>query len=260
MFADERHRAILDLLAAHGRVNAADLAERFQTTRETIRRDLTALEEVGALRRVHGGAVSFGSVTTMEIPQHLRAEQNLSAKTAIGRAARALLTSGGQSILLDAGTTTLQLAAAIVESPMGPEPLVAVTNSVPIAQLLSGAGDQVRLELVGGAVRSMTLSTVGPETLARFSALRADHAFLGVNALTAGFGLSTPDASEAAVKRAMILAARHVVVLADSAKFTDATLNKFADFSEVDVLITDAAPPADLAAELDAADVDVRIV
>ncbi len=260
MFVDERHRAILDLLAARGRVNAADLAERFQTTRETIRRDLTALEEAGSLRRVHGGAVSFDSVATLELPQHLRAEQNLRAKTAIGRAARSLVATGGESVLIDAGTTTLQLAAALVEAPVGPEPLVVVTNSLPIAQLASGAGEQIRLELLGGSVRSMTLSTVGAQALGRLACLRADHAFIGANALTAGFGLSTPDAAEAAVKHAMIRAARHVVVLADSAKFTDATLNKFADFSEVDVLITDAPPPAELAAELEAADVEVRIV
>lgn len=264
MFVDERHQAILDLLAAEGRVNAADLAERFHTTRETIRRDLTALEASRSLRRVHGGAVPFSLRSTAETNLTQRQGHNLAAKSRIARAALDLISDGGSSLVLDAGSTTHQLAVALSEGPLGETAaaeggLVVATHSLPIAAQLSQV-EGLSLEMVGGRLRAITQSAIGHETARRYENLSADVAFVGTNAVTPGFGLSTPDAEEAAVKHAIIEGSKLVVLLADAAKFTDPALNRFARLSEIDVLITDAQPPAALLADLEEADVDLRVV
>jgi DeoR family fructose operon transcriptional repressor len=137
-------------------------------------------------------------------------------------------------VLLDAGTTTSRIAAAIPTD----RDLVVVTNSVPIAARLS-AVPSVALHLLGGRVRGVTQAAVGEATLAVLGSLRVDIAFIGTNGITARHGLSTPDPDEAAVKRAMVKCANYVVVASDSSKIGREELISFAPISSVDALITD---------------------
>lgn len=254
MYASERHEVIAGMVRQRGRVSVTDVAGEFGVTTETVRRDLAQLERVGLLRRVHGGAVPVTALTVVEPGVAERDSTQADAKDAIARAAAAMLPGDGGSILLDAGTTTGRLAALL---PLDRR-LVVVTNSVPIAARVSGSG-ALRLHLLGGRVRGTTRAAVGEETVAALRNLRVDTAFVGTNALTHDRGLTTPHHEEAAVKRAMVAAGRHVVVLADSSKIGAEHLIRFAEIGDVDVLVTDeAVDDADVTA-LEAAGVEVVV-
>jgi DeoR family transcriptional regulator, fructose operon transcriptional repressor len=261
MFAEERQQKIAELVAVRSRVTVNELAELFTITSETVRRDLATLESARTLRRVHGGAVALDRLSTSEPSLVERQFQQQEQKALIARAAAALLpTTGAGSILLDSGTSTALLADQLLEwSPAGPDDsLLVVTNAIPIAHKLS-ANNALQLEILGGRVRGLTSAVVGPTATEQLAGLRPDIAFVGANGVHADFGLSTPDAIEAAVKHAMVVAARQVVVLADSSKLGSEALVRFARLSEIDTLVTDSAPNADLSAALAAANVEVVI-
>lgn len=235
MYAEERHQAIAGLMRESGRISVADLAERFGVTAETARRDLAVLERTGLLRRVHGGAVATTALSMLEADVAEREGTRAEQKSNIAKAAVALFPPTGGAVLLDAGTTTARLASLL---PLDRE-LFVVTNSLPIAGRLGGHAG-VQLRLLGGRVRGVTQACVGDETVRSLDELRLDVAFLGANAVSARHGMTTPDPDEAAVKRAMVGAARHVVVLADSSKLGQEQLVRFASTAEVDTVVTDA--------------------
>lgn len=237
MYAEERQRTIVNLALRYDRVSVADLAERFDVTTETIRRDLDVLDRRGILRRVHGGAVVAENLSLAETAVTDREPAFVAQKTRIAQAALQYLpTNGGATVLLDSGTTVARLAAAI---PPGAIQTV-VTNSVPVAaQLAAGNGGTV-VHLLGGRVRGITQATVGGDTIDALDQLRFDVAFLGTNGISIRHGLSTPDPDEAAVKRAMVRAARKVIVLADSSKVGVELLVTFAALTDIDVLVTDS--------------------
>lgn len=258
MYATERQHQIEEIIAADGRVSVVSLAERFDVTTETVRRDLAALESAGIVRRVHGGAVAPGRTSTAEPSFLERSGVRSPAKHSIARAAVRLLgTSYSGSVYLDAGTTASALAQEIALLPPGVTALDVVTHSMTAAHVL--AGTAVDLTAIGGRVRGLTAAAVGAQTVAAISQLRPDIAFIGTNGVSAEFGLSTPDPDEAAVKRQIVAAARRVVVLADAEKFDAELLVSFAPLRAVDVLITDEAPRGALATALDDADVEVQV-
>ncbi|WP_159704185.1 DeoR/GlpR family DNA-binding transcription regulator [Arthrobacter sp. 18067] len=262
MFAEERQQLISALVAERGRVSVTDLADRFSITTETVRRDLAALEVSGNLRRVHGGAVPSDRLSTREESILERAVQRQIEKLRIANAALSLipeLTTG--SILLDAGSTTEILADLLAQrtpSANGNDELVVITHAIPIAGKLSST-QGIALQILGGRVRGLTQAAVGQSTVEAAYKLRPDIAFVGANGIHATFGLSTPDPEEAAVKAAFVTSARRVVALADSSKLDAETLVQFATLKDVDTLITDSEPSAELAAALADAGVDVVI-
>lgn len=255
MFAEERHRLITEMIAGNGKVTVAELSARFDITRETVRRDLAQLESEGTLRRVHGGAVATQAASTREESHFERTTIHSEAKSRIARAAHRLLPAEGVSVMLDAGTTTEILAGLIAQDTTNTPSLV-ITHALPIAARIA-TNTQIPLELIGGRVRGLTSAATGAGTVEQFSRLNADVAFIGTNALHCTFGLSTPDPLEATVKTAMVSSAQRVIVLADSSKFERLTLVQFAKLDAIDTLVTDAAPNGELAAALEAADVEV---
>ncbi|MGO3150644.1 DeoR/GlpR family DNA-binding transcription regulator [Glutamicibacter ardleyensis] len=257
MFAEERHRLITDQLAAEGKVTVAQLAERFEITAETVRRDLAQLESENLLRRVHGGAVSISEASTREESYMARTAIHAEAKARIAQRALSLLPVSDASVILDAGTTTEFLAERMAKTNAG-SGLVVITHALPIATALVQS-PEIALELIGGRVRGITGATSGARTAQEYSNYRADIAFIGTNALHADFALSTPDPLEAAVKTALIASARRVVLLADSSKFDQETLVRFARLDAIDTLVTDSAPQGDLAAALELAEVEVVV-
>lgn len=258
MYAMERQAVIESLLQSEGRVSVVDLARRLDVTTETVRRDLYALEAVGALRRVHGGAVSIDRASTTEPSLAERLQHHGPAKEAIARRAVAVLgeTFRG-SVFFDAGTTTGAVAAELSAELAG-APIEVVTHSVTNAHRLSSIPG-VSLTVIGGRVRGVTAAAVGADTVRAIEGLRPDVAFVGTNGVSAEFGLSTPDPDEAAVKRAIVRAARKVVVVADSEKLGAELLVGFAALEEIDLLVTDAEPAEPLARALDEAGVEVWI-
>ena len=289
MFAEERQQLIVELVAASGRASVTDLAERFNITTETVRRDLAALEIAGSVRRVHGGAVSPERFSTTEESILERTVQRQSEKTRIAKAALDLIPQGrAGSVLIDAGSTTEALAEmlaartagagagagagqagagpgggpAAAGGPSGPSAgeaeLVVITHALPIAAKLSGEPG-IALHLLGGKVRGLTQAAVGQSTVEAARRIRPDIAFIGTNGISAAFGLSTPDPEEAAVKAAFVHSARRIVVLADSSKLDAETLVQFASLKDLDTVITNSNPSPALAAALSDAGVEVVV-
>jgi DeoR family transcriptional regulator, fructose operon transcriptional repressor len=235
MYAEERQQAIASLVLSNGRASVAELAEAYDVTTETVRRDLAVLNKAGLVRRVHGGAVPARALHLVESGVGERESTRADYKDAIAAAAVDFFPISGGSVLLDAGTTTARIAARL---PTDRE-LVVVTNSVPIAARLAGV-PSVNLQLLGGRVRGLTQAAVGEQVLRYLDTLRVDMAFIGTNAISVRHGLSTPDGEEAAVKRAMVQCANYVVVAADSSKIGREEFVSFAPLSSVDTLLTDS--------------------
>ena len=260
MYAMERQELIERLLLDDGRVSVIELARRFDVTTETVRRDLNELERVGALRRVHGGAVTRDRDSTAEPTLAERSHRRSEAKIAIAH--RALEVVGDRfrgSLYFDAGTTTYAVASELADRLVvtsGQAEIV--THAMTLAHALAGGAD-AELTVIGGRVRTATAAAVGADTVRAIERLRPDIAFIGTNGISASFGLSTPDPDEAAVKTAIVRAARRVVVVADADKIGRELLVSFAPLDAIDVLVTDAAPDAELTAALSEAGVEVWI-
>lgn len=237
-----RHQAILEELRVHGQVNAGALTGQFGVTHETIRKDLSALQQRGLLRRVHGGAVPLETVT--HEPQVGQRTQQRAQKDRIAAAAQQFVPDQG-AILIDSGSTTYAFAES-----MRPSPGVhAITNSLPIAlALMAKVGT---LTTLGGTVRSQTEATAGEWALRHLDSLRADVAFLGVNACSIKHGLATPDQAEAAVKAGFVQSARLRVLLADHTKFGRESVFAYAPLTDIDVIVTDDQMPARTADQLE---------
>ncbi|HEX3930962.1 MAG TPA: DeoR/GlpR family DNA-binding transcription regulator [Nocardioides sp.] len=236
MYAEERQQAIARLVSQRGRVSVNQLAREYDVTTETVRRDLSTLERMGLVRRVHGGVVPPSSISLIEAGLRERDLVNTETKERIARAALELLPPANGTIVLDAGTTTSRLASLL---PLD-HPLTVVTHAVPIAARLAGQR-HLDLRLLPGRVRRTTQAAVGADTVEALSHLRVDVTFVGTNGVTPDHGLTTPDPDEAAVKRALIGAGRQVVAVADASKFGIETAVRFAAPGEIDVLVTDSA-------------------
>ncbi|MER7815681.1 DeoR/GlpR family DNA-binding transcription regulator [Streptomyces sp. NPDC096153] len=250
MYAPERQQEILRLAREGGRVEVLSLADDLQVTAETIRRDLKALDRAGLVRRVHGGAIPAGR---LDFEPDLAERESTAAdeKDRIARAALAELPEDG-SVILDAGSTVARLAAAF---PLECS-LTVVTHALPAAARLADHPG-IDLHLVGGRVRHRTRAAVDAWALRAYGEIRADVVFLGTNGFSAGSGLTTPDLAEAAVKRAVVAAARRVVLLADSAKYGEEHFARFAGLADVDLLITDSGLSPEDAAAVEAAGTEV---
>ncbi|MFJ8542783.1 DeoR/GlpR family DNA-binding transcription regulator [Streptomyces sp. NPDC093586] len=244
MYAPERQQEILRLARDGGRVDVVSLAEEFQVTAETIRRDLKALDRAGLLRRVHGGAIPAGR---LDFEPDLAERESTAAdeKARIAKAALAELPAEG-TVVLDAGSTVAGLAAALPPETR----LTVVTHSLPVAARLADHPG-IQLHLVGGRVRHRTRAAVDAWALRAYGEIRADVALVAANGFSAEHGLTTPDLAEAAVKRAAVAAARRVVLLADSSKHGQEHFARFGALSDVDLLITDSGLSPDAAAAIE---------
>lgn len=251
MYAEERQQEILRLARENGRVDVMALSDTLNVTAETVRRDLTVLERAGVVRRVHGGAIPIERIG-FERAVATRDTVLTAEKERIAKAALAELPEDG-AIILDAGTTTARLAQLI---PADRE-LTVVVNSPVLATIL-GTHANLTVLLLGGRVRGKTLATVDDWALRPLQDLYVDVAFMGTNGCTFERGLTTPDQAEATIKRAMIDAARRVVLLADHTKIGIDHMARFGRLSDLDVLITDSALDPELGDELDSS--GVRLV
>ncbi|WP_333617960.1 DeoR/GlpR family DNA-binding transcription regulator [Dietzia sp.] len=257
MYSRQRQRLIVEHVEEHSGASVADLAARFEVSHETIRRDLAALEDVGRIERTHGGAMP--AATHAEQSLEARLLDHLDAKRAIARIAGDLLPEPGGSMILDAGSSTAQLLAHMPPSTLsGPGALDIYTDSAPIAAELARL-QAAKVGVFGGTVRGITGAIVGSGVVDSLRRLRVDVAFIGANGLHPERGLTTPDSAEAAVKSALVSAARTVVLLADSSKFGRDHVVEFAASEDIDILVTDSQPRGALARSLDSANVEVLV-
>ena len=231
MLTDERRALILDRLRSQGRVLAADLTAELDVSSDTIRRDLRELDDAGLLRRVHGGALPrHGDAAPFEA----RARRAPEAKASIARRA-AECVRDGQLVVLDGGTTTLEVARTLRDDLRAR----VITTSPPIAlELADHPGLEVTV--VGGTLRPNSLVTVGAAPVEAFRLIRPDVVFLGVCGLHPEIGVTTSDLEERDVKAAMIEGAAGVIALADHDKLGTAMSAVVAPLSAVTCLVTDA--------------------
>jgi DeoR/GlpR family transcriptional regulator of sugar metabolism len=246
----QRRQAVLRRLTTHGEVYFSELATEFGVSEMTIRRDLETLEAEGLARRVRGGAISVVS-RSYEPPFAVRATTASAAKSAIGVTAAGLV-NDGETIIVDVGTTTLELARAL----HGRRGLTVVTASLPVAVEL-GADPDVRVLVTGGQIRHDELSLTGGMAEDAFTTMNCDLAFIGVAGVCASPGLTEYNPDDARVKRAAIGAARRIIVLADSSKLGRVAFSTVAPLSAVDVLVTDAPAAHPTVKDIAAAGVDV---
>ncbi|MEW6244417.1 MAG: DeoR/GlpR family DNA-binding transcription regulator [Bacillota bacterium] len=232
LFTEERLSKIVELLAGDRRVAVSELSRLLDVSESTIRRDLNLLEKQGLIKRTHGGAVPATS-TAFEPSFFQKEIEFIEEKKSIGRKAAEMIEEG-ETVILDSGTTTLQIAKCCASK----RNLTVVTNSIHVALELSGA-EYVEVVVVGGSLRKKTLALVGPVTEDGLRGLYADKVFLGVNGISAGRGLSTPNIVEARAKRAMLCAAREAIVVADHSKMGREAFASIAPLDRVQALITD---------------------
>ncbi|MFK7916959.1 MAG: DeoR/GlpR family DNA-binding transcription regulator [Ilumatobacter sp.] len=245
LFQTERQQEIVALTIENGRVEVADLAHRFDVTTETIRRDLSELQAHRLVRRVHGGATPW-ETGGFEPLLSKRDDQQHGEKRRIATAAVEELPDSG-SVIIDSGSTAGRFVEAI---PVETE-LRFVTNSLLIAQSLSER-TAAAVIVIGGKVRSNTFAMVDTQAVEAVEPLRVDTVFLSADAASASSGLTTPYREEAAWKRAIIRSARRVVMLLDHSKFGEEHFVRFADWSDIDVLVTNHETDADQLAVIEA--------
>ncbi|WP_173923098.1 DeoR/GlpR family DNA-binding transcription regulator [Agromyces sp. Marseille-P2726] len=236
VFADERRYEILQRVRAAGRVEVSSLATEYGVSTETIRQDLNSLQESGVIRRTHGGAVPVDR--TLIEPRVTERTTFSAEKRAIAGAAVAHVPPGG-SIFIESGSTSLLLAESLPDD----VPLTVFTNSLPVAVLLAQRPNATVITL-GGRVRPVTLGEVDSFALRSLRDIHVDTAFLGTNGLSVEHGLTTPDQSEADVKREMLRISGHTVLLADRSKLGTVSLWRYGSVTDVDVVITSARADA----------------
>ncbi|MBA4398271.1 MAG: DeoR/GlpR transcriptional regulator [Chloroflexi bacterium] len=232
MISDLRHKRILEKIEADDTVVVSELVKEFNVSEMTIRRDLIILENRGLLRRVHGGAVSQRG-RSYEPPYLARTSENLEAKQRIGRAAAEVI-QNGDSITLDVGTTTLEIARNLHAK----QGLTVITPSLRIAnELIDHPG--IRLILTGGILRSGEFSMVGHLAERIFADFFVDKLFLGGGAVDMKVGVSEFNIEDTLVKRAMLKSAKKVYLVADSSKFRQVAFTSIVPMSGVHTVITD---------------------
>lgn len=228
----ERRDSIIQILNKEGKVRVDELSEKFSVTTVTIRNDLDFLEKKGILHRTHGGALIRKNVyedPTLEEKQKLHSEE----KQRIGQKAIEMI-EDGDSILLDSGTTTLEISRNIESK----KNLTVMTNAIQIAMDLTSKSD-INVMLTGGTIRKESYSLVGPDAEKMISNYFFDKLFLGVDGLDIEHGLTTPNPMEAQLNRIMVQRAQKVIAVTDSSKFGRHSFSYICDLDVISSLITD---------------------
>lgn len=255
--AAERRSQIAQMVMETGKVYVADLVARFEVTETSIRRDLTLLEESKRLRRIHGGAIPLpGSFRTDSFAE--KAELHIGAKERIGRVAAEMI-GPDNIILLDSGTTTLQVVRSIPSALRESNHITLVTNSIPLAHEVL-AWPSPNLTILGGIYLPDYQATVGPQTLAQLSELSADIVFLGADGLTLHSGATTANVLMAEVDRLMVEKSRKAVLVTDSSKIGRVGFVPVKAIDAFNTLITDTSAPDDVVKAIRDMGVEVLLV
>ncbi len=239
MAASIRQNEILELARAEGRVLVDDLAQRFDVTLQTIRRDLGDLAEAGLLDRTHGGAVP--RTGAVNLGYEARRRMNAEAKAAIGVACAALIPDNS-SLILNLGTSTEAVAQALIHH----QNITVVTNNMNVANTLA-ANPGCEIMVAGGALRRSDGGLVGELTTQFFEQFKVDYAIVGTSALDADGDLLDFDLAEVRVSRAILRQARQSILVTDHSKIGRAAPVRIASLSEISRMVTDQPLPEDLA-------------
>lgn len=240
MYSEERKQKVLEMIQANGSMATSELAKIVGASPITLRRDLTILESMGLIKRTHGGAISKSIENRMELSFFEKSRHNLEEKIRIAQKASEMI-QVGDTIMLDAGTTTFQIAKHIKEK----MDIHVLTNSVyNLLELAESPG--IEMSLTGGSLRKISRSLIGPLAIQSLKSIRAGKLFLGATGVSLDQGLTSPNMIEAQTKITMIRSADTVILVVDHSKFGKTTLGKFAELDEVQVLITDRKAPSEI--------------
>ena len=251
---EQRRRVIRSLVESQSQGNVAELARRFRVSEVTIRSDLAALANVGALVRVHGGALPPGDGE--ELPLTVKQTLYHAEKVRIASAAAGLI-QDGETVILDSGTTTAEIARQIRGLKL--RSLNVITNALNIAVVLANA-HHVNLIIPGGVLRRKSWSLAGPQAEQALRDLQADRLFLGVDSLDPEIGVMTPDVLEAQLNALMIEVSQEVVAVADASKFGRRSLSVIAGVERLHKLVTDTSASPQAVEALRARGVEVILV
>lgn len=246
----ERRDDIIQILYDLGRVRVDELSEQFSVTTVTIRNDLDFLEKKGILHRTHGGAIIRKNVyedPTLEEKQELNKEE----KQRIGQKAVEMIEEG-DSILLDSGTTTREIARRINDI----DNLTIMTNAINIAIELASKKN-LNLMLTGGSIRSESYSLVGPDAESVINNYYFDKFFLGVDGLDLEHGLTTPNPMEAQLNRLMVKRAHEIIAVTDSSKFGRYSFSFICGIESISTIITDTKISTEFEKSLQRKDIEV---
>ena len=233
MFAEERRIKIVDLIEERQKVTVEELCGTFGVSSATIRTDLQELQSSGFLTRTHGGAIRKAK-TGFELNSRQKQVQHLVEKQRIAKAALSLIDNGDR-IILDTGTTTLELAKLLHQR----KDITVITNDLIIASVLEEIQD-IDVIVIGGVLRKRFHCTIGIQGRDTCAGLTVDKAFMGVNSLSLAKGATTPDISQAETKKMMVTLANRVILLCDSSKIGKVSFAQFATLDRIDTVVTDA--------------------
>lgn len=234
MLARQRQAWILERVREDGGVRVADLVRELGVSDMTIRRDLEILNDRGLLEKVHGGAAALSDRALSEPTFVAKSSLQQPEKDAIAAAA-AELVEPGMAIAISAGTTTHALARRLVDTPR----ITVVTNSIPVADVLHHDGRADQTIILTGGVRTPSEALVGPFAVAALRTVHVDLVFVGVHGMDPHSGFTCPNLLEADTDRALIDAARRLVIVADHTKWGVIGISSIARLDQTDVLITD---------------------
>jgi DeoR family transcriptional regulator, fructose operon transcriptional repressor len=252
MLAETRRRLLLDLIARQGFASLDELVKTLGVSESTVRRDLETLDLAGSVKRTHGGAVGSGEVRAMP-PLEDRVASATAEKQAIGRATSDLV-EDGDSVLLDGGTTTLEVARVLAARSIS---LQVVTNSLPIAQLVTSS-KSIDLILIGGYVYPRTGVALGPFAIATMQGIRVNKAILGAGGIMAE-GIYNSNLLLVETERQMMLCAQEVIIVADHTKFGRLALSRLCGLDEIRRVVTDAGLGDEYLALLEDAGVQLHL-
>lgn len=233
-----RQTDIIEIARREGKVTVEELAERFNVTLQTIRRDLTELAEAGKLDRVHGGAILPSGTTNIAYEE--RRALNQSAKADIARACAAQIPDDC-SIFLNIGTTTEAVARALTDH----KGLMAVTNNLNVAEILSD-NENCNVIVTGGSLRRKDGGLVGPLAAQSIEQFKFDTAVIGCSALDTDGDILDFDILEVGVSQAILKHSRRVILVADHTKLLRSAPARIGSLAAVDRVITDKAMPQSL--------------
>jgi DeoR family transcriptional regulator of aga operon len=253
--AELRRRELSRLVTARGFLRVSDASLELGVSEVTIRGDLSSLEAAGAVVRVHGGAVPAGAIREPSLETSI--ETDAAAKAAIGRAA-ARLVSSGQSIYVDAGSTAMALATALVDR-HDLHDLVVVTSGLTIALAIEPALPRFTVVVTGGTLRPLQHSLVSPFAAPMLDALRLDIAFIGCNGIHPEFGVTNLNLPEAEIKTRVLRSSKRGVLIADATKLGQTEVAVIGAIADFDTLVTAGEAPADLIAELRAQGMSITL-
>lgn len=249
MKSEERIQSIQDLIDIRGRVSVVELSEQFHVAQETIRRDLQKLEKNGAVRKIHGGAVS--SQNKYEHSLAARFTQNIPEKHRLARIAVELIPPGS-TLFIDFGTTTNVFSEHVKEL----SDLTVFTNSPMIAETLS-ENSSCEVFVLGGRYDGKIKAVYGAMAIENIRSFYADFAVVGIGGVDPDRGFSDQNIEEALVAKAMIARSDNCMVLADPSKFNRHGVAHVADFEQVEHLVSSMRPSDEICAVLEKYDVRV---